>query len=519
VGFGDTSNPGQVYTKNYAINTIFSKNLAPSFVGNNTAASLLPSQNDNNPKGPNYVPTIGDTLNAAGVTWKWYSGGWNEALASSPSNPANNGHTPVNPTVDPNFQWHHQPLAYYNNFAPWVNGKVNPMSAAHLQDETNFFSDLASGNLPQVTFIKPIGNDNEHPGYASLLQGQQHVADIVHAIQTSPEWANTAIIITYDENGGRWDHVSAPDNLGLWGDGTRVPTIVISPYANTHFVDHTQHDTLSILKTIENRFNVAPMTPYDAQASSLASSFTNVANVNLNTAYLQPDANTPGKNVLIVGGTQGNDTINVALKSGKIVVTINNAVVGPAAGFDPSTVSRLEIYGQTGTDTITVGPALTSATRPAFIFGGSGGGTISTGSNSVVVGGQKGTTKISAGPNSIEIAGSGTGQLTSTSGSDLLIAGNTLYNANLTALRSLLTEWDRTDIGYQQKVTDLLGPTSVAGSKNNGYFLNATTVSSNHKSNKLTGAGKMSALDWFFTNLALDTLMGTVAGETITAIS
>jgi hypothetical protein len=345
------------------------------------------------------------------------------------------------------------------------------------------------------------------------------VADIVHAIQNSPQWANTAIIITYDENGGRWDGVSAPDSLGLWGDGTRVPAIVISPYASTHFVDHTQHDTLSILKTIENRFNLAPMTQNDAQASSLASSFTNTANLNLNTAYLQPDANSPGKFALIVGGTQGNDNINVALSGGKVVVTVDGTVVSPAGGFDPTTISRVEVYGQTGVDTITVDPALTSATLPAFVFGGSGGGSISTGSNSVAVGGAQGTTSINTGVNSIAIAGSGTGQLTSTSGSDILIGGNTIYNSNLKALEAILTEWSRSDIGYQQKVTDLLGPTSVAGSKNNGYFLNSGTVASNHQHNTLTGAANTNALDWFFANLATDSVLGMIAGETVTSIS
>jgi phosphodiesterase/alkaline phosphatase D-like protein len=150
---------------------------------------------------------------------------------------------------------------------------VNPTSAAHLQDENNFYAALANGTLPQVTFIKPLGPDNEHPGYASLLQGQQHVASLVQAVQNSPYWAHTAIIITYDENGGRWDHVAPPDNNGIWGDGTRVPTIVISPFAKRGFVDHTEHDTLSILATIENRFNVKPLNNLDKNASTLASSF------------------------------------------------------------------------------------------------------------------------------------------------------------------------------------------------------------------------------------------------------
>ncbi len=69
---------------------------------------------------------------------------------------------------------------------------------------------MAAGQLPSVSFIKPLGADNEHPGYASLLAGQQHAADLVATIQNSPYWPDTAIIITYDEHGGRWDHVPPP---------------------------------------------------------------------------------------------------------------------------------------------------------------------------------------------------------------------------------------------------------------------------------------------------------------------
>jgi phospholipase C len=269
-----------VYDQNYAINTIFSANLAPAGF-NPTSTSLLPSQNDSNPNDPNrpYIENIGDLLDNAGVGWKWYSGGWDAALASSPTDPANNGKTPANPPVDPNFQWHHQPLAYYDNFAPWVldptTGQMvrNPLSAAHLQDENNFFTDLANNDLPAVSFIKQIGENNEHPGYTDLLQGQQATADIVSAVQNSADWAHTAIVITYDENGGRWDHVSAPDRLGIWGDGSRVPTIVISPFAKKGFVDHTQLDTLSILKTIEERFNLNSLNARDASANDLLNAF------------------------------------------------------------------------------------------------------------------------------------------------------------------------------------------------------------------------------------------------------
>ena len=280
IGAPFQSAPGQTFDQNYAVNTIYSANLAPA--GSDPKSNgLLPSQNDSNPIDSTrpYIPTIGDSLDSAGVSWKWYSGGWDAALASSPTNPANGGQTPPNAPVDPNFQWHHQPLAYYDNFAPWVKdpntGQMvqNPLSAAHLQDENNFFTDLSGGNLPAVSFIKPIGENNEHPGYADLLTGQQHVADIVHAVQSSPDWAHTAIIITYDENGGRWDHVAPPNTNAGWGDGTRVPAIVISPVAKKGYVDHTEHDTLSILKTIEDRFALQPLNALDANASNLDNDF------------------------------------------------------------------------------------------------------------------------------------------------------------------------------------------------------------------------------------------------------
>jgi acid phosphatase len=263
---------GATFDKNYAVNTIYSANLVPTFVNLATsAASLLPSLNDSNPGDVvrPYIPTIGDRLNAAHVSWKWYSGGWDNALASTASNPANNG-VPANPApVDPLFQWHHQPLAYYDNFAPWKKGVRNPVSAAHLQDENNFFRDLKHDNLPAVIFIKALGPDNEHPGYAGLLQGQQHVADLVAAVKKSDYWEDSLIIVTYDEHGGRWDHVTPPNNNGIWGDGTRVPAILIGPHAKRGFVDHTQYDTLSILRTIENRFGLAPLSRYDAAAKPL----------------------------------------------------------------------------------------------------------------------------------------------------------------------------------------------------------------------------------------------------------
>jgi phospholipase C len=226
----------------FAVNTTFSAN-TPHPSSLDGSPKLLASINDTDPSAPGYTPTIGDRLDERKIAWKWYSGGWNNALAGNP---------------DPLFQFHHQPFAYYQSYADGTAGR-----AAHLKDEQDFFTDVQNGALPAVSFIKPLGPDNEHPGYANLVRGQQHVADLVSAIQKSPDWKSTVIIITYDENGGRWDHVPPPV-LDSWGLGTRVPAIIVSPLARRGFIDHAQYETVSILKLIEKRYHLAPLAARDA---------------------------------------------------------------------------------------------------------------------------------------------------------------------------------------------------------------------------------------------------------------
>jgi phospholipase C len=197
-------------------------------------------------------PTIGDRLSDAGVSWRWYSGGWDHALAGRP---------------DKTFQFHHQPLAFFRKYADGTAAKTE-----HLADETALLGDLQAHRLPAVSFVKPLGIDNEHPGYATLVAGQQHVASLVSALQQSPEWRSTAVIITYDENGGRYDHV-APPVEDIWGPGVRVPGIVVSPFARRGFVDHTRYETVSILRLIERRWNLRPLGDRDARANDLSAAF------------------------------------------------------------------------------------------------------------------------------------------------------------------------------------------------------------------------------------------------------
>jgi acid phosphatase len=193
---------------------------------------------------PQTAKTIGDTLTAKGVTWAWYSGAWNDASASRS--------VVYNNTV-PNFQAHHQPLNYFSRFAPGSADR-----ATYLKDYNDMVAAITAGTLPAVAFYKPQGNLNEHPGYTDVLSGDQHIADVVAKIQASPLWSSTVIIITYDENGGYWDHV-APPKADRWGPGTRVPAIIISPLARKNFVDSTPYDTTSIIKFITRRFGLDPL--------------------------------------------------------------------------------------------------------------------------------------------------------------------------------------------------------------------------------------------------------------------
>lgn len=198
------------------------------------------------------LPTIGDRLNEKNISWAYYSGGWSDAIQGK---------------ADTTFQFHHQPFVYFKNFRDG-----SPLREKHLKDEPDFFNNLKEGKLPSVSFIKPLGRYNEHPEYSTVDAGQMHVDSLVKAIMNSKYWSECVIVLTYDENGGRWDHV-APPVIDRWGPGSRIPAVIVSPFAKKGFVDHTQYETVSILKFIESRYGLLPLSDRDAKANNLLNSF------------------------------------------------------------------------------------------------------------------------------------------------------------------------------------------------------------------------------------------------------
>lgn len=187
------------------------------------------------PKGP--VPltnhlTICDRLDEKGISWAWY--GDYSVLC----------------------------LDYTKKYA---QGTKAHKSIRKLDSELLF--DLKAGKLPQVCFIHQVDFD-EHPGLYAPLPCEEVTDKYLQAIKNSKYWNDSLVIITYDENGGRWDHVPPPKR-DFFGPGTRVPTLIIGPFAKKHFVDHTEYDTTSILKFIESRWGLKPLTDCDAKAANM----------------------------------------------------------------------------------------------------------------------------------------------------------------------------------------------------------------------------------------------------------
>jgi len=188
---------------------------------------------------------IGDKLSRKNVDWAWYAGAWQVTLDQFKDS------TGI-PKI-PNFQYHHQPFNYFVQQGPQNPAeRKKRLRDGGLGDESRsnkFLADAEAGKLPAVTFYKPQGNLNMHAGYADIAAGDRHIDRVIKVLRDSPQWSNMVIVITVDENGGWWDHVAPPQG-DRWGPGSRVPALVVSPFARKGTVDHTVYDTASILRLI-----------------------------------------------------------------------------------------------------------------------------------------------------------------------------------------------------------------------------------------------------------------------------
>jgi phospholipase C len=242
-------------------------NYNPGYFGNGNNAYT-----DNNPANtpftipPSSTPSIGDSLIAADISWKYYGDQWNNYV----TDPYQLNYGTAGPTAD----------EYCNICNPFQYDTSIMSNAAvrtaHIQDTANLYSDIQNGTLPAVSFVKPSGYVDGHPSSSKLNLFEGFTQKIVTAVQANPSlWADTAILITFDEGGGYYDS-GYVQLLDYFGDGTRIPMIAVSPYTKAGTIAHNYSDHVSVLKFIERNWTLNPVT--GRSRDNLANPVTSAAN-------------------------------------------------------------------------------------------------------------------------------------------------------------------------------------------------------------------------------------------------
>jgi phospholipase C len=281
---------------------------------------------------------IGDLLNANQITWGWFEGGFDLTITNpNGTSGCARSTTPTAPggAATADYIPHHQPFQYFASTANLSHTRPKSPaeighdgSANHQYDINDFFAALAARNVPAVTFLKASAFQDGHAGYSDPLDEQHFIVGVINALQESPDWHDTAVIITYDDSDGWYDHQMAPvvnrsrstadaingldpmdptKKIGLCNDsvgfqqnrgsapatpldgflgkpaqgrcgyGTRIPLLAISPWAKSNYVDHTLTDQTSILRFIEDNWlngaRVQPGGSFDTIAGPLNNMF------------------------------------------------------------------------------------------------------------------------------------------------------------------------------------------------------------------------------------------------------
>src|SRR5215467_5344757 len=202
---------------------------------------------------PSTLRTIGDALNEQNLPWAYYGGGFNAAKRFD------NGSTdPVDVLIGTGGDWY---CDICNSFQYSKSIMGDPAQrAAHIKDATDFFTDVAQGNLPAVSYIKPDSFDDGHPASSKLDVLEALIGRVIDHVQNQPQLFNeTAIFVTFDEGGGYWDS-GFFQPIDFFGDGPRIPMVVVSPYSRGGRIVHTYGDHASVLKFIERNWFLDPVT-------------------------------------------------------------------------------------------------------------------------------------------------------------------------------------------------------------------------------------------------------------------
>lgn len=201
-------------------------------------------------RAPQRAPTIADRLDAAGVSWAWYATGWGAGADA----------------VKQGLMPHHNPFQYVERIMQTADGR------AHIRDASELLPALREGRLPAVAFVKPHWKENAHAVSSTVGAGDRWIGEVVREVMASRYWPRVAVVITYDEGGGWFDHVRPPA-VDRFGFGTRVPTLIVSPYARRGYIARQVYDHASVLKLIEWRFGLTPLTERDRRAAAPLEAF------------------------------------------------------------------------------------------------------------------------------------------------------------------------------------------------------------------------------------------------------
>ena len=249
---------------------------------------------------------VGDLLNKQSLTWGWFQGGFKPSSVTNGTATCGTSHKNVTGATVTDYIPHHEPFQYYTSTANPHH--LPPSSAAmigksdqanHQYDLSDFWTAADAGNLPGVSFLKAAAYQDGHAGYSDPLDEQTFLVDTINHLQQLPNWRNTAVIVAYDDSDGWYDHVMSPivsqsnspedaltgtgscgtakagAYLDRCGYGPRQPLLAISPFARSNAVDHSITDQSSILRFIEDNWNLGRIgnQSFDALAGPLSSLF------------------------------------------------------------------------------------------------------------------------------------------------------------------------------------------------------------------------------------------------------
>jgi phospholipase C len=200
---------------------------------------------------PTNVRTIGEALNDKHVSWAYYAGAYNAAVALQ--------HDPTNPNPTVQIGQAYCNICNFESYATAIMGDP-AQRAAHIKDATDFFAAVDHDTLPSVSFVKPDGLIDGHPASSKLDLFEGMVENILDHLDANPALkSETAVIVTFDEGGGYYDS-GYIQPIDFFGDGPRIPLIVVSPFTQGGHVNHTYTDHVSILKFIERNWRLKPLT-------------------------------------------------------------------------------------------------------------------------------------------------------------------------------------------------------------------------------------------------------------------